>query len=383
MKATLLLGILIAAAAPAAAQPIESFLSDQHSDGTLWFQSTAPTKSAGSVLLGQLDTGEPPSGMGLQGVWLEWTEQNVFAALLGGGFVSVEVTAPPSGAPIGGALGVAALRGGFVMVVDGGELVAVTPRLGGFLWTADKLYLVGFNPALVVAEVMTPTGSSLAGVKGVALLTTQGFDLDPTLETEDVHVYGSALVYTGSAVFHVEADLSAAGNAFKTAEVTKPPAAGGGPIAGAAGVAVSAGALDLGTSPPSTLGAAFVWTSAEVFFVLDTVALTVASVPVVPAGEQPAIWGVMPVSGSIAPLRVAALVWRRTRAHLVTFLPGLTILEATDPDGAAIASGVSLPVTPSIQRQAGALYEVSGRYKPVGSPVALPGQIVGTHQRIP
>ena len=106
-----------------------------------------------------------------------------------------------------------------------------------------------------------------------------------------------------------------------------------------------------------------------------------SDVPVVPPGEQPRIWGTMNLHGSLgSTLRIASIVWRRDSAHLVTYLPGSSVLEVEEPGGGAIGSGVSLPPIPRIDRQAGQLYETSAAFQAATGGIPRAGNVIGMDQ---
>lgn len=384
--AAVLLALTVFAGA-AMAQDGDMLVPSRSSEGTLWFQSHTPRKSAGSAQLSALET-----PLGLQAVWLEWTEDHVYAALLGGGFTTTEILTPDTPPiPIDDLQGAATLNGGFIETIVDDEVTDVRPCVGSFLWTPQKLYLLAIGGGVDVEEVKTPGGASIPAVQGVAVIVSGIFDFDPAAETVEAHILGAALVYTPTAAYLVELNLSA-GVTFATAEVIQPVLSGGGPITKTRGVAVVAGDFFPTAPPPVLRGAAFLWNHQRVFLLTLNPALTVTEVLKPGGGPMAQSWGIMPISGSIvgipdAPVpRGAALIWLQGRAYLAAFLPALTVVEAQQPSGASIASGVRLPPGPpffSPERQASFLYEIAARYFPPGSPTSIPGTVLGLNQRMP
>lgn len=396
------LSLLVLTASPVAAQATEILTASHDPKDTLWFHSDLPKKSAGSAQLGRLDTGEPPMGLGLQAVWLEWTENNLFLARLGGGFATDEVTTPPGGVPplgmpITNLLGAATLNGGFIETFTGPPtptLTSVRPCLGSFLWTLDKLYLLALGGGLLTAEVTAPGGASIADVQGVTVIASQIFDANPPSFPHVVaaHIIASALVYTPTAVWHVDVDLSG-GIAFATVAVNKPAGLGGGPITKTRGTAVMIGGFFPMFPPPVVGGAAFIWNDANVFLFQQSPALSISEVLKPDMTSISACWGVMVIAGTaINPPRGAVLIWQQDHAFLATVLPALTVVEAPQPPatgGGPIVSGVAIQTDPvtllPVERQASYLYEILADYFGDVLPGELPrgGRIIGQNQRTP
>jgi len=128
------------------------------------------------------------------------------------------------------------------------------PAAGAFLWTSDKLFATAIGGGITTAEITAPGGASIAGIRGVAVIGSDAFDLDPAPDGVEPHLVAAALVYTASAVYLVDLDLSG-GVTASTADVIAP---GGGPLTDTRGITIAAQAIGGPVPVPLVLGAAFV-----------------------------------------------------------------------------------------------------------------------------
>ena len=219
----------------------DSAIQANRSDGTLWFQSLPPKRSAGSAQLASVDLGPamPPNLVGgQQAVWLEWNRTHIYAGFLGGGLSSAEVLDDSTGVPLPmpDILGAATANGGFILTTSlvSGGLTDIRPCVGSFLWTPSQLFLVAIGGGIDVAEV-TFAGAPIPDVQGVAVIDSQIFDYDPDPCVVAGHIVGSALAFTPSHVYLVDFDLSG-GATSMTFEVLDPA---GLPFAKTRGITVS------------------------------------------------------------------------------------------------------------------------------------------------
>jgi hypothetical protein len=380
--------------AVASAQLSDDLVQSTRHDGSLWFHSLPPKRSAGSAQLGSLDLGplSPPNLVGgIHAAWLEWNQTNVYVGLLGGGLASAEVTEdPPLGlTPIVDCQGAATVNGGWILTTDlvTGGLTDIRPCLGAFIWTPAKLHLMALGGGMDVDEV-TFGGGPIVAVQGVVPIHSGIFDFDPDPDVVAAAILGTALVFTPANVYSVDFTLSA-GVAFTTVEVLTPA---GAPIDSTRGISVVGGGWDFSVFPPvAPIGAALLWNPGH--FYLATKSPLLSTVEVLLPGGAPiaGCWGAMVshfqfMSAPPFGLRFSAMIWQPANAWVVTADPVLTVAQATLPPGGPLdpplVSNVSVLAAPPallIERQAGSLYELFASITIAG--VTSRGLIVGHDQR--
>jgi len=354
------------------AQIDENLWPSMTNGASVWAQSIGVKQSSGSVELGTIDMGPPgPPISGLQSTWIEWNQLHAYAAAHGSFTLSgstpassVEIFDPFTGLALQNCLGAAALNGGYVITYSGGSPASLYPEHSAFVWTNSKLYVVRVGPGVTVLEVTKPSGASMNNVLGVAVIHSFIYDYSSNPMFVSAMTHASALVYTPSNVYIVDA---VPGSFASALEVLSPTS--GLPLTNLRGVGVVAGQMDFTSSPPIDVqGAAFLWDPGHVYYFTKTPSWSISEVFTPGGAPMNQCWGVMRIGPGLAinPIRTAAQIWQTSQAWYVSIDPVLTLHPMTQPPGgpfdSAIVTNTFAPVsgTPLIERQAAGMYEILG-----------------------
>ena len=368
----------------AAAQSSLSLVPSDPGDGTLWFRNLGGGGVAdGSAQLGAHDIGPstgPGTVAGLQWGSLAWNRDHLW-------FVSGSGTALPTSSevlqlpappvPMAQCMGVATLNGGFIVTKDaaGTANLAVRPHLGALVWDQQALWAVECNGTVQVAGVLAGT------VQGVCVLASRVEDVDPNPSAVDSHIVASALAFTSTGVYLVEVDFADGTIISSYSSVLDPSGAA---IANTRGVLAVDSAFDSSVSPSDAQGAAYIWNDQHVWFFRHRLTADSIVELLAPGGAPIAnCWGVMSLysrayTGALpANPNSKALVWTDAHAYVASSAPIVSCVEALDPGGAPLSTGVFVASNPFIKRQASGLWEIQGK----NLLHDIRGMIIGHQQR--
>ena len=349
--------------------------------GTVWFRTRqGPVHTSGIVELGSgfFQTAALPSLSTYQGGSFSWTPNNVYLTLVGGGGTTVEV-GTPDGTSITETQGIVILAFGFLVTLDTDTGLFTDVALNGaaYVYTPDKVYLVLVGGSITTIEVTSPSGGSVAGVKGMSVIAGT-VDDDPTTPAVDAITQGGTLFYTDTHVY-----LHLLGGGFTTIEVLDAAQA---PIARTLGIARMDGFI-----PPPGLGglqgAAYVWTPRKVYLLLIGGGLVTTEVTTPEGGAIQGAWGVMKLdatfvftdSGTV--FQGAAQIVTSTHLYLSLVGGGMSTTEFTAPGGGAIVTHVRVRNSTSDIRQASELYGKAGQFVSPGDPMLRQnGTVIGLDQ---
>jgi len=321
---------------------------------------------------GVLSLGSMPFGPTLYGGWLTFTPQGTFVSYIGGGSTHEILT--PTGESLADVRGAVKLGEAYGAIVDTstGTIVGVTLYAGALLWTPTNTYLLLVGGIPTTYE-FTVGGAPIGGVRGAARLAANVIDTDPGIGVAAT-LFSGAAVYTRSQTFL----LTTFGLGLGASEIL----VGGASLGGVRGLTAMGG--DANTLVLDS--AAFLWTPNQLLLLRTGGGVTVSEI-LDPAGASIArAWGVTrqsPLYPGGGSFRGVATVINDAREYLVFVSGGVSVAEVLRPAGGSLTSDVRIPAGNPMLHQASNLSEVfASRMSPSlpAGVAAVRGTVIGSEQ---